>query len=141
MTALVQAPLVVAALGGNASYPPHIRGTAQEQFDIINGLTERLLEYPWPGNVRELQHLVERVVVLAHDVEADLDALPDSVRLAAPPDGPSFSGEVMPIRRLQSSYAQWALARMGGHKGRTAERLDVDQKTLARWLARDDDDR
>ena len=104
-------------------------------------LTERLLEYPWPGNVRELQHVVERVVVLAHDVEADLDALPDSVRIATPPDGLSFSGEVMPIRRLQSSYAQWALARMGGHKGRTAERLDVDQKTLARWLTRDDDER
>jgi DNA-binding NtrC family response regulator len=118
----------------NARLGTDIRGVDPEARRL-------LLEYPWPGNVRELQHVVERVVVLAHDVEADLDALPDSVRLATPPEGPSFSGEVMPIRRLQSSYAQWALARMGGHKGRTAERLDVDLKTLARWLARDDDDR
>ncbi len=56
MTALVQAPLVVAALGGNASYPPHIRGTAQEQFDIINGLTERLLEIVQRGYRLVLTH-------------------------------------------------------------------------------------
>ncbi len=51
-----QGPLVVAALGGNASYPPHIRGTAQEQIDIINGLTERLLEIVQSGYRLVLTH-------------------------------------------------------------------------------------
>ena len=36
---------------------------------------------------------------------------------------------------LQRRYARWALERLGGHKTRTAERLDVDAKTLTRLLA------
>ena len=31
---------IVVALGGNASYPPHIKGTAQEQLDIIEVSTD-----------------------------------------------------------------------------------------------------
>jgi len=34
---------IVVALGGNASYPPHIKGTAQEQLDIIAALCEHLV--------------------------------------------------------------------------------------------------
>ena len=56
MTTRAAAPLVVAALGGNASYPPHIRGTAQEQIDIINGLTERLFEIVQSGYRLVLTH-------------------------------------------------------------------------------------
>jgi len=49
-------PLVVAALGGNASYPPHIRGTAQEQIDIITGLCERLVQIVQAGYRLVLTH-------------------------------------------------------------------------------------
>jgi carbamate kinase len=49
-------PLVVVALGGNASYPPNIRGTAQEQLDIIAGLTEQLLEIVERGYRLVLTH-------------------------------------------------------------------------------------
>jgi carbamate kinase len=56
VTTRAAAPLVVAALGGNASYPPHIRGTAQEQIDIINGLTERLFEIVQSGYRLVLTH-------------------------------------------------------------------------------------
>jgi two-component system response regulator HydG len=99
----------------------------------------RMLDHPWPGNVRELAHVVERGVLLATDrevAEADLG-------LATSPAEPStpFAGEVIPMIEIQRSYARWALDQLGGHKTRTADRLDVDVKTLNRWLANDDPER
>ena len=44
------APRIVVALGGNASYPPHIKGTAEEQIAIITQLCEhlaRIIEAGW----------------------------------------------------------------------------------------------
>jgi len=45
-------------------------------------------------------------------------------------------GDVITMSELQRAYARWALER---HKTRTAERLDIDAKTLNRWLADDRD--
>ena len=99
---------------------------------------QRMLEHAWPGNVRELAHVVERGVLLATGPEvAERD-----LGLAAATSGPptAFSGDVVPMIELQRRYARWALDQLGGHKTRTAERLDVDAKTLNRWLASDDGD-
>jgi len=87
-----------------------------------------LLDHAWPGNVRELAHATERAVLLAADDEIT------EVELAPAPPATAFSGEVMPIVELQRRYARWALDQCGGHKTRTAEKLDVDGKTLKRWL-------
>jgi two-component system response regulator HydG len=99
---------------------------------------ERLNAYGWPGNVRELEHLTERLVVLGRRAEiraADLPPLrihhADSATLR-------FGGEVLPAREIQRRYATWALARLNGHKSRTAEALGVDIKTLAKLLSGDD---
>jgi two-component system response regulator HydG len=96
---------------------------------------ELLLSYAWPGNVRELQHLVERVVVLGRQEEIGVEELPPAVRERRPAAGPAFSGEIVPIRDLERRYAVWALEQMGGQKGKTAERLGIDEKTLWRWLS------
>ncbi len=98
-----------------------------------------LVDHRWPGNVRELAHVVERVVLLAGSAEVALSDLPAAVRQPPAPAGaPEFSGEVLPVRELQRRYAAWALEACGGHRGRTAERLGIDPKTLARWLEGDD---
>ena len=34
---------VVVALGGNAAYPPTIRGTAEEQLEVMEGLCEHFV--------------------------------------------------------------------------------------------------
>ncbi|HEV7557901.1 MAG TPA: sigma-54 dependent transcriptional regulator, partial [Kofleriaceae bacterium] len=97
----------------------------------------RLFDHRWPGNVRELAHVVERGVLLAKHPEIDETEL----GLVTPPrDDIPWSGEVMPMIELQRRYARWALDQLGGHKSRTAERLDVDVKTLNRWLVTDDSD-
>jgi two-component system response regulator HydG len=93
---------------------------------------QRMLDYAWPGNVRELAHVVERGVLIAAGPEvAELD-----LGLGAPPSNMSlpFTGEIVPMIELQRRYARWAVEKLGGHKTRTAERLDVDVKTLNRWL-------
>jgi two-component system response regulator HydG len=92
----------------------------------------RLLDHPWPGNVRELEHAIERGVLLA--TTASIDA--GDLGLVAPAEhAAAFRGEVVPMLEMQRRYARWALEQNGGHKTRTAERLDVDVKTLNRWLA------
>ena len=96
----------------------------------------RLLDYRWPGNVRELAHAVERMVLLAR-VGGDRRSadLPHAVAERRRAGGRlPFGGGVMPVRELQRRYAAWALEQLGGHRTRTAERLGIDAKTLAKWL-------
>jgi len=104
----------------------------------------KILEYAWPGNVRELAHAVERVVLLGRSAEVHAADLPPSITSAPAPGLPAAVGAgtgVLPIREVQRRYAAWALERLGGHKTRTAEALDVDAKTLTKWLASQDDDK
>lgn len=98
-------------------------------------VAERLSSYDWPGNVRELQHVMERVVVLGSHPDVRMADLPPSLLQAGPSAGLTFRGQVIPVRDLQRRYAAWALEQTGGHRGRTADRLGVDAKTLAKWLA------
>jgi two-component system response regulator HydG len=91
-----------------------------------------LLEHAWPGNVRELKHAVERAVLLAPNDEikpADLGKLAGGPRSAL-----DFGSKVLPLRELQREYVHWALERNGGHKRATCEALEIDHKTLNRWL-------
>jgi two-component system response regulator HydG len=98
---------------------------------ISRGAMHRILEYAWPGNVRELEHVIERGILLASGseiAESDL-GLP-----AVTPGSGSPFADILPMIEVQRRYARWALEQLGGHKTRTAERLDVDAKTLNRWL-------
>ena len=95
------------------------------------GAMQRMLEYAWPGNVRELAHVVERGVLLA----AGADVSESDLGLPALQPGTSSPFmDIVPMIDVQRRYARWALEQLGGHKTRTAERLDVDVKTLNRWL-------
>ncbi|HEX3773869.1 MAG TPA: sigma-54 dependent transcriptional regulator [Polyangiaceae bacterium] len=94
---------------------------------------ERLLDHRWPGNVRELEHLVERVVLLGRGTEVEVEELPRSIGRAS--TAPlAFSGEIVPLREMQRRYAAWVFEALGGRRMVTAEKLDVDIKTLARLL-------
>ena len=100
---------------------------------ISKAALERLLDHRWPGNVRELEHVVERLVLLGRGQEIQPEELPRTVAQRAAP-GVVFQGEILPIRELQRRYATWVFEALGGHHRLTAEKLDVDVKTLARWL-------
>jgi two-component system response regulator HydG len=96
----------------------------------------RLTKHPWNGNVRELAHTLERLVLLGVQAVVSDDEVRES--LAGEEDGSDapteFGRTVLPVREIQHRYAVWALAQLGGHRARTAEKLGVDPKTLAKWL-------
>ncbi len=100
----------------------------------------RLAEYRFPGNVRELSHLIERAVLLGRGPELALADLPAALRSEAQATRSLFRGEIVPVREIQRRYAAWALAQLGGNRTRTAERLGIDTKTLAKWLSEESDD-
>lgn len=96
---------------------------------------QRLVAYDWPGNVRELAHVVERSLVLARGCDLQVDELPPSLLHKDSLRPPLLEGEIVPIRVMQRRYAAWVLAQCDGHRGRAAERLGVDVKTLYNWLS------
>jgi two-component system response regulator HydG len=100
-----------------------------------------LLAYYWPGNVRELAHTVERAVLLARGPEAGPEDLLPEIERGHHPADLEFRGGVVPFREVQRRYAAWALSQFGGQRGRTADRLGVDGKTLAKWLSEEGSDR
>ena len=100
---------------------------------------DHLVDYSWPGNVRELSHVMEKVVLLGRSAVIAVEDLPPTVLHPDRAPTPEFAGDIMPIRELQRKYAAWALAQLGGHKGKAAEKLDIDAKTLWKWLSNGSD--
>jgi two-component system response regulator HydG len=113
---------------------------AKHRQSIVERFTsealERLLHHDWPGNVRELEHVIERVVLLGRTVEAAPTDLPPAFGAKRDVD-PTFKGDVIPMRELQRRYAAWAYDQLGARKLLTAEKLEVDVKTLGKWLQKD----
>jgi two-component system response regulator HydG len=94
---------------------------------------ERITTHAWPGNVRELEHVLERLVLLGGEEEAGPNDLPKTV-VGGEVRAPEFAGPVEPLATLEKRYAAWALEQLDGRRMLTAEKLDIDRKTLARLL-------
>lgn len=86
-----------------------------------------LLEYPWPGNVRELQNVVHRTLLLSKNNIIDSSDLPDDLN----PDAKAPGRKLEDIER---EYILKVLKEVEGHKGKAAEILGIDPKTLYRKL-------
>lgn len=90
---------------------------------------QTLVNYAWPGNVRELQNIVHRAALLSRDDVITPDDLPSD--LSSP------SSSVPPRSKLEDIEKNHILAvirEAGGHKGKAAEMLGIDPKTLYRKL-------
>ena len=88
----------------------------------------RLLErYGWPGNVRELENAIERAVVIAEGSVIQPDDL------LYPGLTSNVDSEHAPKGRLadiENEEIGKALERFNGHKGKAAEYLGINRKTL-----------
>ncbi len=113
-----------------AALEKHARSPARRLSPEVQ---RTLASYSWPGNVRELAHVVERLVLLARGEVVELAELPTQLRTPTEPEGTAF-GALVAMREMQRRYALHVLERMGGHRGRTAEVLGIDPKTLWRLL-------
>jgi DNA-binding NtrC family response regulator len=86
-----------------------------------------LSEYSWPGNVRELQNVVQRTVLLAKRDIIEPGDLPSDLT----PVG-QVSGKR--LEDMEREYILKVLKEVKGQKGRAAQILGVDPKTLYRRL-------
>jgi two-component system response regulator HydG len=92
-----------------------------------------VMSHAWPGNVRELEHAIERLVLLGTNEEAAPDDLPRAM-IARELRPPEFAGPVETLETIERRYSAWALEQLDGRRMLTAEKLDIDRKTLARLL-------
>jgi DNA-binding NtrC family response regulator len=84
--------------------------------------------------VRELAHTVEKLVLLGQSSEISVEEVTELVPEHGSQSSLDFHGDIIPLRKVERLYAEWALAQTGGHRGKTAEKLGIDPKTLRKWL-------
>jgi transcriptional regulator with GAF, ATPase, and Fis domain len=93
---------------------------------------QALRKHPWPGNIRELENRLKRAAIFADgplvtptDLEIDDAGVPSVQPLAS-------------IREtFQMAYVLRVLELNGGNRTKTAHDLDVDPRTIFRYLERE----
>ena len=105
----------------------------QKRRKNIRAISERamkaLVEHDWPGNVRELENAIERAVVLAeNDVVRPSDLLYYGLSLETPAG--SEAGTPRRLVDVEKEHIVKTLKIFNGHRGKTAEWLGIDRKTL-----------
>jgi DNA-binding NtrC family response regulator len=101
---------------------------------VPSAALQRLSEYDWPGNVRELENFIERSMILhAGDAEIHFD-LPQTRKRHSParPSLEQATEEGWSLERVEREYILRVLEKTRGHKGRAAEILNLDRRTLYR---------
>jgi two-component system response regulator HydG len=84
--------------------------------------------------VCELEHVVERLVIVGRQptlTAADLAELAPS-GADDPPPLVEARGSLPTLRRVESDYIAWVIARCDGNKTRAAEILGIDVSTIHR---------
>ncbi|MBI1759876.1 MAG: sigma-54-dependent Fis family transcriptional regulator [Acidobacteria bacterium] len=113
------------------------------ELRVNTDVIELLARYAWPGNVRELENTIEHAVAVCNDGVITLNDLPRRIleRAAAAPllqpktAAPTSLIDDRPaLAELERRYIQLVLAENGGNKSRTAEILNIDRRTIYRYL-------
>ena len=93
------------------------------------GTTKLLMSYDWPGNVRELENGIERALILE-----DGDTLLPRCFPWLVEQGqmriPTGNGKIYGLEELEKEHIERVLGETKGHKGKTANLLGIDRKTL-----------
>lgn len=106
-------------------------------FTLSGAALAELTGYSWPGNIRELGNVIQRAMILAADAEIRPEhlMLPRSmVRTAATAmKDVSMPGDVG-LKDVERETILGTLKRMDGSRRRTAEALDMSERTLRHKL-------
>ncbi len=125
-----------------------LEGCAARFHKKIDGFSKPALAalsgHRWPGNIRELENSVEHAAILCVTPSIELEDLPGELREKAVTDGGAAAAPVT-LDALERQHILRVLRESGGHRGRTAEILGINRRTLYRKLieygvARDEGD-
>jgi DNA-binding NtrC family response regulator len=94
---------------------------------LDDSAVEALRAYDWPGNVRELEMIVGRAALLSAGATIRGEDLPLEIR---PRAAPRVLRTDLSLADMEKEYVLATLERHRGHRGRTAEALEIDPKTL-----------
>jgi len=111
----------------------HARNRRKQVTRINPEAMEVLMAHHWPGNVRELSNAIERAVVLAEGEEIVPELLLHYGFTHRPARGPQ-GDRTLTLADAERALIERALRATGGKKGRAAELLGIDRKTLWRKL-------
>jgi transcriptional regulator with PAS, ATPase and Fis domain len=102
---------------------------------ISNDAMKTLIDHDWPGNVRELENAIERAVVLTeNDTIEPSDLLYYGLNASKTPE--LDMNKPRRLADVEKEHIARMLKVFGGHKGKTAEWLGIDRKTLRSKLRR-----
>lgn len=106
-----------------------LNGTAES---ISKEAMEKLMKHSWPGNIRELENAIERAVALSkHKV-----IVPEDIPLIEGPNNDEIEqlriDKAMTLEELEKRYISKVLGQTGGRKGKAAQILGIDRRTLYR---------
>ena len=105
--------------GLNLILPPHVR-LAVEQYD-------------WPGNVRELHNFLDRYLAFGDEALLSLGDAGRADLLLITPQGISLDQAVL---QLEERMIRQALEKCRWHRGKAAEELGLNLRTLQRKMRR-----
>jgi DNA-binding NtrC family response regulator len=112
----------------------HFLKSAGAERVLSRAALQKLEAYSWPGNIRELQMVMRRAAVLAAGDTLEPHDLPlearDAGRRGLPRSG-------LTLAELEKEYIKKVLDENHGHRGRTAQALGIDVKTLYNKLGPD----
>jgi len=106
-------------------------------FTLSGPALAELTGYSWPGNIRELGNVIQRAMILATDAEIRPEhlMLPRSMIRAVQGavKDVGLPGDVG-LKDVERETILGTLKRMGGSRRRTAEALDMSERTLRHKL-------
>jgi len=102
------------------------RQVGKKLTGIDDGAFNAMKSYDWPGNIRELQNVMERAVILAHDV-VRYNNLPD--QMLAKSASTARGGKDV-LKSVEREMIIKALNKHGGNRRLAAEELGFSRRTL-----------
>ena len=91
--------------------------------------------YEWPGNIRELENVIEHTFVVCNTDTIRMDSLPEKLWLDKSYQSKSSSSNTnSSLLDAEKSVIENTLNKHKGHRGKTAEELNMDRSTLWRKI-------
>ena len=111
-----------------------LAGIARElgvgRLQLSEAAEHRLRSAEWRGNVRALRNTLERAAILADGPVVEPEQLTPSGVDALPGSAPVAPADDSTLADLEREAIQRALASVGGHRKKAAERLGIGLRTL-----------